>query len=208
MEKEKFDGTIILAIIDKSGSMDSIKNDAIGGFNTFLEEQQQLEGKCLISTVLFDSEYELTYHGLNINEAEKLTTQNYKPGGMTALFDSIGKGILDVEKMKIEAERYLCVILTDGDENSSKEFNKDAINKMISDRRETNWEFIFLAANQDAMSVGSSMGISTSNSATFVADSDGIGMAYSKMSKGATSYRSMSMSDLQMKKDNLLDDEK
>lgn len=208
MEKEKFDGTIILAIIDKSGSMDSIKNDAIGGFNTFLEEQQQLEGKCLISTVLFDSEYELTYHGLNINEAEKLTTQNYKPGGMTDLFDSIGKGILDVEKMKIEAERYLCVILTDGDENSSKEFNKTTINKMISDRRETNWEFIFLAANQDAMSVGSSMGISTSNSATFVADSDGIGMAYSKMSKGATSYRSMSMSDLQMKKDNLLDDEK
>ena len=207
MEKEKFEGTIILAIIDKSGSMDNIKNDAIGGFNAFLEEQQKLDGKCIISTVLFDDQYELINHGLQLNEAVKLTTKTYVPGGWTALYDAIGKGVNDVEKMKIEAERYLCVILTDGEENKSREYTKPMINELITRKREENWEFIFLAANQDAMAEGQSMGMSSSNSALFVADSDGIGQAYTKMSKGATTYRSMSMSDLKMKKDNLLEDE-
>lgn len=204
---EKFEGTIILAIIDKSGSMDSIKSDAIGGFNTFLEEQQNAPGECLISTVLFDTHYNLIEHGLPINESKKLTNETYKPGGMTSLYDSIGLGISDVEKMEVKADRYLCVILTDGDENTSKEYTKSMINELITRKRSENWEFIFLAANQDAMAEGQSLGMSASNSVTFVADGNGITDAYQKISKGSMKYRSMSSDVYMSAKADLMSDE-
>ena len=204
---ENFNGTAILAIIDKSGSMGSIKSDAIGGFNNFLSDQQNQEGECIISTVLFDTGYDLINHGINIKDMQPLNNSTYVPCGGTALYDAIGRGVSDVEKMQIKADRYLCVILTDGEENCNREFNKAKINELISEKRKGDWEFIFLAANQDALQEGASLGMLTSSSCNFTATGDGVNLAYADMSRGVTSYRKMSKATLSSSKFNLLSEE-
>ncbi len=206
MKKEKFDGTVILAIIDRSGSMSTIKNDAIGGFNTFLNDQKNIEGKCMMSIALFDTEYDLIAHGEDIKNIEELNDKTFVPRGSTALYDAIGKGVHQVESMQIEADRYLCVILTDGEENASREFTRENIFKLIEEKRKGDWEFIFLAANQDAMQAGQSMGMSTSNSMCFAATADGTNNAYATISKGTSNYRGMSKEKLYKSKSSLLND--
>lgn len=88
--KNKTDITIIL---DRSGSMGSVKDDTIGGFNNFLEEQRRVEGEASLSLVQFDDQYEVVYMDKDINSADKLTEATFQPRGMTALFDAVGRTI-------------------------------------------------------------------------------------------------------------------
>lgn len=201
----------IINIIDKSGSMGSMIDSAINGFNEFIINQKQVDGKALITTSLFNTNYQSLYEDIDINDCYFLNKNNYVPGGMTALYDAIGKSINnEIDKlgnlpMEERPEKTLCVILTDGYENSSSSFNKDQIKKLIGEMKEDfNWEFIFLAANEDASLTAQGMGISKGNSYAFTNTSAGLSDAYRGVSFASTSYRNSKS----VKLDNLMDDYK
>lgn len=196
--------THIICILDRSGSMSGIIDDSVGGFSTFLEEQKILPDEATISVVLFDDQYELVYDNIDIKKAEKITKEIWRPRGMTALYDAIGKTINNTRATfakldYIKPSKVLVCIVTDGQENASKEYKLDTIKNLIKECEEDNWNFIYLAANQDAFSVGSGFGISTSNTYTYTATSDGVFNMSATLNNATVSYRSMSSNDASFK---------
>lgn len=195
--KDKTDITIIL---DRSGSMESVKGDTIGGFNSFLSEQQKVEGEAAISLVQFDDQYEVVYENKDINTADKLTEATFQPRGMTALYDAIGRTINSVGQRFAslgESERpdsVVFVILTDGFENASREFSATKINEMISHQRDVyQWQFIFIGANQDAILSAEAIGIGANAALTYAANADGTKEAFASVAQNVASYRSSKM---------------
>ncbi len=194
MNKNLTDITILL---DRSGSMESVRKDTIGGFNTFLKAQKELEGEAVLTLVQFDDQYEVCYSAVPIKEVKELTTETFVPRGWTALLDAIGKTISStgerLAKMseKDRPEQVIFVILTDGDENYSKEYTKSVVNEAIKIQTNTyNWDFVFLGANQDAIKVGGSYGILKGNSMSFAANSQGTMDSFAAVSSSIGSYRS------------------
>lgn len=158
--------TEIIAIVDRSGSMEAIREEAITGFNYFLKEQQRSEdGRCLLTYCQFDTEYEITHSGIPIKEMKPLDFTTFQPRGCTALHDAVGRTIMEVgnrlEKTP-EAKRpgnVIVVILTDGLENSSREFKLDKIKEMVKHQADVyDWSFVFLGQNIDAFAAGRQMG--------------------------------------------------
>lgn len=185
----KEDHTQLVCIIDRSGSMASIAGDAIGGFNTFLEEQKKQPGTTKVSLVLFDHEYMMPVKNEDILNVKPLDDKVYVPRGSTALLDAVGRTINETgaELSSLHEEErpdnVIICILTDGYENASKEFKRDQIKKMIEHQKEKySWDFIFLAANQDAFAEGGSIGIDIQDSYNFVSDSKGTTEAFKLMS--------------------------
>lgn len=188
--------THIICILDRSGSMSSIMSDSIGGFNTFLRKQKELPDEATITVALFDDKYELLYDNVDIKKAEELTEEVWFPRGMTALYDAIGKTINNdrakLKKLGNEAPaKVLVCVVTDGLENASREFNNDNIKNLIKSCEKDDWNFIYLAANQDAFDIGTSFGISGINTFTYTADSIGVSNMSHTLNEAATSYRSM-----------------
>lgn len=186
----------IINIIDKSGSMQSMLDAAINGFNSFLEDQKSVEGKAVVSTIMFSTQYNVLYENIDIQNCTFFNRNNYVPHGGTALYDAIGKTIdSEIEslaKLSLEErpEKTLCVILTDGEENSSKVYGQEKIKSMITEMKEDfKWEFLFLAANEEASLTAQSMGISKGNSYSFMNSSDGLEDAYRGVSYATASYR-------------------
>lgn len=195
----------IINIIDKSGSMSEILNSAINGFNEFIIEQKNQEGDALVSTFTFSSKYNKLYENMDIKNCELLTSENFIPGGLTALYDAIGYTIdneIDILGNLSKEERpikTLCVILTDGYENSSKKYSKDKIKEMISEmKKDFDWEFIFLAANEDAAFTAETIGISKSNSYAWSNTSSGVKDAYTGISFATKIFRSASTNTMSM----------
>ena len=195
--------THISIVLDRSGSMDSIKKDTIGGFNTFLKAQKEAPGKATLSLIRFDNFYEPVYEMVEIQSVKDLDSSNFVPRGSTALLDAIGQTINDTgAKLNAMAEdkkpsKVLFVIITDGEENSSREFTKDQINKMITEQRETwKWEFVFLAATQDAIQTGIDYGIGVRNSMSYQATGKGTQAMYATLNANTTSYRSGAKADM------------
>lgn len=191
--KNKTDITIIL---DRSGSMDSVKDDTIGGFNNFLGEQQQVEGEAVLSLVQFDDQYEVVYLDKDINSAAKLTEATFQPRGMTALFDAVGRTINSVgNRLASTAEeerpdKVLFVIMTDGFENASHEFAASKISEMINHQRNVyKWEFMFIGANQDAVLSAREIGIPAAAALTYAANAEGTQIAYNMMASKVKNYR-------------------
>jgi len=186
----------IVCILDKSGSMSSVKDDAIGGFNTFLEEQKKLPGKANMSLILFNHEYEEIFSGKDIQKVLSLENKNYIPFGTTALLDAVGRTIDDVGRRlsntneKERPEKVIVVIMTDGQENASKDYKRDKISEMVKHQQEKyRWEFIFLAANIDAFSEANSLSILLSNTYSYTGDSFGTQSAYDTMTSSVSDYR-------------------
>lgn len=157
----------LVVIIDESGSMMNVTNDIIGGFNSFIETHQNLPGEALLTLVKFNTKYEIVHNGVNVKDVPNLNNKTYTPMGMTALLDAVGKAIDEVGKRydslkkKDKPGKVIFVIMTDGEENSSKEYKLQHIKEKIKFRQEKNkWEFIFMGADQDAWSAGGGMGIS------------------------------------------------
>lgn len=196
IEENVNEKTHIICILDTSGSMSTIISDSIGGFNTFLKKQKELPDDATISVSLFNDQYEKVYENIPIKEAEELTDKVWIPRGMTALYDAIGKSIGDARasfaKLSEDEKpsKVLVCIVTDGLENSSREYKKDNIVELIKDCEEDNWNFIYLAANQDAFNVGTSFGVSAGNTFTYTADSVGVGVMNATLTNAATTYRS------------------
>jgi uncharacterized protein YegL len=187
--------TEIVCIIDRSGSMQSIREDAQGGFDSFIEEQQKEEGKATVTLAQFDNEYEMVWSNRPL-ETIKKGEYLLMPRGQTALLDAVGKtvGLVGERLSKTdEAERpgkVLVMIITDGMENHSKEYNRKQIMEMINHQRDKyNWDFLFLAANQDAIGEARGIGIKGAHAMNFAATGQGVKSAYAGMSRGVSKYR-------------------
>lgn len=186
----------IVCIIDRSGSMHSIVDDAIGGFNAFLEDQKKVDGEATLTFVQFDNEYEVVHENKPLNDVPNLDLNTYVPRGSTALLDAIGRTIDTVGKRLSNTpedkrpNKVIVSILTDGEENASREYTLSKIKEMITHQKEKyNWEFIFLAANQDAFSEGFKLGIDSKDTFAFAANSVGTRNAYKNMGNVNKSYR-------------------
>jgi Mg-chelatase subunit ChlD len=188
--------TDITVVLDRSGSMEQIKSDAIGAFNEFLSDQKHRPGECHLALVQFDHEYEVVYGGQPIANVPRLTTETYKPRGSTALLDAIGRTI-DATGARLsalsEAERpdqVVLVILTDGLENASTDYSRERVFAMIQTQRDIyGWTFLFLAANQDAIAVGGAMGIGAAHSLDFQATGGGVRAAVRSLSRAVSDLR-------------------
>lgn len=192
--------THISIVLDRSGSMQSIADDTIGGFNKFLQDQKKVSGKATVSLIQFDDVYEEVYIGKDLQEAKELTKETFVPRNQTALLDAIGKTINKTgEWLKnipeaIRPGKVIFVIMTDGQENASKEFTRTQIFDMIKHQTDSyKWAFVFLGANQDAIQAGASMGIGKGSSWTYSATSDGTKKAFFSMSSGVSSMRSSNL---------------
>jgi hypothetical protein len=197
--------TDITIILDRSGSMGTIKNATIEAFNKFLREQKEVPGKANVTLVQFDDQYQVDYEGWDIKNACFLTQNSYVPRGMTALLDAIGRTITSTEKrvLKTNPAKIVFVIQTDGYENASKEFSQSRINEMISHLRNAhNWEFVFLGASQDAIQVATSYGILSSNAVYYMHSDEGINDVFNTVCCNLTSYRNGTSSNMEFKGDN------
>ena len=188
--------TDIVCVIDRSGSMDAMRSDAIGGFNSFLKAQQQLPGDARLTVVLFNHEYHLHDDGIPLQEAKPLGETTYIPTGTTALLDAVGRTIDNVGVRLAatpEPERpgkVMVAILTDGLENASTDYSRDRVFEMIKHQREKySWEFLFLAANQDAIATAGSLAIPRQAAATFQATGEGMQRAFMDINTRVTASR-------------------
>lgn len=188
--------TELICIVDRSGSMSTIRHDAIGGFNSFVEGQREVPGEVRLSLALFDNEYDLVFDQIELSEVPLLTTETFVPRGSTALLDAIGKTIDDVGlrlSKASEADRPCKVIvsvLTDGEENSSLHHNLAGVSKRIArQQNKYGWEFVFLAANQDAIASAASLSIKSADAVAFAATSDGTREGWQKMTHNVQQKR-------------------
>lgn len=188
--------TEMVFIIDKSGSMEGLEKDTIGGFNSMLKEQQAVEGEAIVTTVLFNNRYELLHDRIDIRAVSPLTEKNYTVGGNTALLDALGKTIRKIREVQehtaedYRAEKILFIIITDGEENASREYSAERIKTRIEyQKQKYGWEFVFFGANMDAVLEAGKLGISAEYAQNYCADASGTSTAYTAMSAISTAYR-------------------
>ena len=157
------DLTDITLVVDRSGSMEQVREDAEGGVNSFIAQQAKEPGEALLTLVQFDTEYEFLHKGVPISQVPKY---ELVPRGMTALLDAVGRAINETGERLAKMDEQdrpglvVFVVMTDGLENSSKEFSKATIKEMIErQQQQYSWHFTFLGANQDAFAEAGGMGI-------------------------------------------------
>lgn len=176
--------TEVVFILDMSGSMSSLTDDTIGGFNSMLRKQKENKGECLVSTVLFNDNSEVIYDREPINQIKEMTPKEYCPCGCTALIDALGGAIKHIKKVHryIRKEdvpnKTVFIITTDGYENASRKYSSDEVKKMVSQQKEEGWEFIFLGANIDAVETAKQYGISEDRCSNYINDKKGVKKNY------------------------------
>ena len=181
--------TEMVFILDRSGSMQGLEGDTIGGFNAMLEKQKLEEGEAFVSTVLFDDESSVLHDRVDIQKVAPMTHRDYFVGGCTALLDAVGEAICHIANVHKYAreedvpEKTVFVITTDGMENASRKYTYEKVKKMISLQQEKyGWEFLFLGANIDAAREAARFGIREDRAANYHADSKGTAVIYEAMS--------------------------
>lgn len=189
--------TEMVFILDRSGSMQELTPDTIGGFNSMIERQKKEAGKAYVTTVLFDDEYELLHDHVHIQSIRPITDKEYFARGTTALLDAIGRTINSIGARLNDTpederpDKVIFVITTDGMENASAEFDKETVKKMIEHQQDTySWTFMFLGANMDAVSEAADLGINTDFAKTYTADSDGTRSVYESVTIAMACARS------------------
>lgn len=187
--------TELVFILDRSGSMAGLEADTIGGFNAMLEKQKQQDGKCFVSTVLFANESRVIHDRLPLESVPAMTDRDYYVGGCTALLDAIGGAIGHVSNIHKYARaedvpaHTVFVITTDGMENASCRYGADEVRRMIAEKKEQGWEFLFLAANIDAVQTAKNFGISEDRTANYHADRKGTGVIYEAIGAAVSRVR-------------------
>lgn len=174
----------LVFIIDRSGSMSGSEDDTIGGFNGFIQKELKKELDTKVTTILFDHDYEILYKRKPIQEVPKLTDEQYWVRGSTALLDAIGKTINTLDK-EIN-NNTLVVIMTDGYENSSKEYSKQQIQNLIENH---NWEFIYIGADIDSYTEAGNIGIRKSRVANFAKTKEGYDEVFDSIENASYAVR-------------------
>ena len=181
--------TALMLIIDRSGSMSSIRDDMVGGLNGLLEEQKKQPGLLTVSVVSFDNAVELPHR----MAAPSGVTVELDPRGATALYDAMGFGIntmaSDIDALPEHAKpsTVQIIVVTDGEENASGEYSGKLIKKLVTEKTKSeNWDFVFLGANQDAVMKAAELGIGEGSALTYDAGSEGV----QNMASSANRYMS------------------
>jgi hypothetical protein len=190
--------THITVILDRTGSMESIRDDTIGGFNAFLAQQKAEPGLATLTLVQFDTQdpYEVVHRFILLGAVPELTRHTYIPRASTPLLDAMGRGIIDLEKSIADMKgdqppsRVVFVVITDGQENSSREFRKDQVEKMIKDKQEKcGWQFVFLSADLAAIEDALTSGVQASGVMAFDKTGQGTSDAWASVSGRVADYR-------------------
>ena len=195
-EKVKNGVTEIVFILDKSGSMSGYERDTIGGFNATMEKQRKEEGTALVSTVLFDHETQVLHDRIPIDDVPVMTEKEYQVRGATALLDAIGGAIHHIGNVHKYArpedvpEHTVFMITTDGMENASRNYDSRKVKEMIQRQQERyGWEFIFLAANIDAVETADRYGIRRERAVNYCQTPEGVRESYCMMSEAISRIR-------------------
>ena len=189
MAEAKTNGqTELVFILDRSGSMEGLESDTIGGFNGMLAQHRREGADVLVSTVLFDHENEVIHDRVRIADVPTLTSKEYYTRGCTALLDAMGDGIRHIKNVHKYARpedrpvRTMFIITTDGMENSSTRYTADQVRAMVKQQEEAGWEFVFLGANIDAVQVAGGLGIRAENAVEFACDAAGVRENFASLS--------------------------
>ncbi|WP_166820310.1 vWA domain-containing protein [Thalassoroseus pseudoceratinae] len=188
--------TDMTIVLDRSGSMGSVINETIEGYNRMLRRQRELPDRCRLTLIQFDDRTESVYVAKDLKEAAELDFETYQPRGATALLDAIGTSIRLASTRLLaipEDERprhVVFVILTDGLENASSEFDRKLVFDMIRhQRRQNRWQFVFLGANQDAIAEARGIGIPAHAARGFESENGGSLEIWETVCKGLQSLR-------------------
>ena len=194
----------ISVVLDRSGSMASIADDVVGGFNTFLAEQRKQDGGGRVTLVQFDGQdpFEVLIDGEDLDTVGDLDPARYIPRGNTPLYDAVGRMIAKVDAEILERadaakpiEDQIVVIVTDGYENSSREFSGKMLFDLIETRKGRAWAFVFLGADETTFEEGEAMGVSSANTAQWDATREGTAAMFANVSQATSSYRAMGPTD-------------
>lgn len=177
--------TELVFILDRSGSMAGLESDTIGGFNSLIEKQKKQEGKCYVSTILFNQQSQVVHDRVELDAIKPMTADDYFVGGCTALLDAMGDAIRHIANIHKYARpedvpaNTMFVIMTDGQENASCRYNVARIKEMIEHEKEKyGWEFLFIGANIDAVETAGHFGINPERAVNYNADSQGTSVVY------------------------------
>ena len=188
--------TELVFILDRSGSMQGLEGDTIGGFNAMIEKQKKEPGEAFVSTVLFDDRTEVLHDRVKVDEVRPITNKEYYVRGCTALLDAIGGAIHHIGNIHKYArsedvpEHTLFVITTDGMENASRRYTARQVRAMIRRQRERyGWEFLFLGANMDAVETAAGLGIARDRAATYRCDGAGTRLNYEAVGRAVAAVR-------------------
>ena len=188
--------TELVFVMDKSGSMSGLEKDVIGGFNSMLEKQKKQEGTVYVTTVLFSHESRTLHDRVSIDKVSPVTDGDYVPGGSTALLDALGDTIRHIANIHRYArpedvpEHTIFVITTDGMENSSRRYTAERVREMIRhEEQKYGWEFLFLAANIDAVETAEHIGIRAEHAANYAPTSSGTTRLYACVDQAVSNVR-------------------
>lgn len=186
--------TEIVYILDRSGSMEGMERDTIGGFNSMIKKQRDTGKEALVSTILFDDRCKVLHDRLPIKKVEEMSEKDYYVGGTTALLDAVGGAIRHMGNVHKYArpedrpEKTIFVITTDGMENASRKYSYEKVHEMIQrQQKKYGWEFIFVGANIDSYREANKFGIIRENVVNYVCDSVGTGTLYRGVSEAVCS---------------------
>ena len=188
------EGTLIAVVLDRSGSMESCREATIAGFNQFLQTQQRdaAGGRALMSLTQFDDRYEINFVGEPIENVPELDAQSYVPRGQTALHDAIGRTIHQAEAWVREHDwhdRVLVLIITDGQENASQEYDLHVVRALIERKERDGWNFAYMGANQDSFAVGGAMGVRADFTQDYAATAAGVRGTFGDLAEKTRMYR-------------------
>lgn len=188
--------TELVFILDRSGSMSGLEADTIGGFNSLIHKQKKEAGEAVISTVLFDDVTEVLYDRIPLNRIEPMNDRQYYVRGCTALLDALGGAIHHIGNVHKYArkedrpEKTIFIITTDGMENASHRYTYEKVKAMVEKQRnQYGWEFLFLGANMDAISVAGRFGVRADRAVNYECDSEGTQLNYEVLSKAVSRVR-------------------
>lgn len=188
MTKSKSKTVEIVFVLDMTGSMQPLASETVIGFNNFLVEQKKVPGKANITLITFNSyKTKKLLDKVDLTKVDSINHSDYRPDGLTPLLDTIGNVIDEFKGIK---NKVIFAIMTDGEENFSRKYNRKQIFDLVAEQRDKHkWEFIFLGANQDSYLEAGRLGIDPKDITNYDATAMGTRTAYSNLSASVTSYR-------------------
>jgi uncharacterized protein YegL len=171
--------TVIVLLLDRSGSMEAIRGATIAAVNDFFDTQRRVPGRASVTLVLFDDQFELRHDGLDLEVVPPLTDETFVPRGSTALLDAWGRAMGETQARLAalppadQPDLVVFVVMTDGEENASREWSAEQVFAVVERRRADGWRFVFLGANQDAVAVAGRCGVDRSHTLTYDASDMG-----------------------------------